>query len=134
MATAESLNSAANGPSSPKEKKRNSARFGNRSRPISADENYDAHVMRLWRTHLSDTGRSCGKNSSHWKAWLKDLDIGSIADVDGEVLVAEIECDCDEDEAEENCEHTSIPTTESGMVLPPAIHEDRQVGPALYHQ
>ena len=65
---------------------------------------------------------------------MKDLDIGSIADVDGEVLVAEIECDCDEDEAEENSEHTSIPTTESGMVLPPATDEDRQVGPALYHQ
>ena len=31
-------------------------------------------------------------------------------------------------------EHISIPTTESGMVLPPATDEDRQVGPALYHE
>ena len=38
------------------------------------------------------------------------------------------------DEAEEKCEHTSMQTTESGMVLPPATDEDRQVGPALYHE
>ena len=71
--------------SSLKSERQSAARFGNESQPISADDDYDAHVTGLWKKHLSETGRSCGKNSSHWKAWLKDLDLSSIVDVDGEV-------------------------------------------------
>ena len=83
---------------------------------------------------MSETGRSCGKNSSHWKVWLKGLDRNPIVDVVGEILMAEVESDCDEVEGEEDCEDLPMPTIESGMDLPPPIDEDRQVEPALYHE
>ena len=65
---------------------------------------------------MEETGRSRGKNSSHWKAWLKDLDIGAIDDADGEILVAEIECDYDENETGEDNTHIPMPTNESGLI------------------
>ena len=57
----------------------------------SADSDFDGHVMGLWRNHLKETGRSCGKNSNHWKSLFAELDLSPDVDVDGEVLVAEVE-------------------------------------------
>ena len=120
--------------SSPKRERQSAARFGNESRPISADDDYDAYVMGLWKKHLSETERSCGKNSSHWKAWLKGLDLNPIVDVVDEILVAEMESDCDEVGSEEDSEDLPMPTTDSGMGLPASTDEDRQVEPAVYHE
>ena len=108
--------------------------MGNESRPNSADDDHDAYVMGLWKKHLSETGRSCGKNSSHWKAWLKGIDLNPIVDVVDEILVAEMESDCDEAEGEEDSEDLPMPTIESGTGLLPPIDEDRQVEPALDHE
>ena len=83
---------------------------------------------------MSETGRSCGKNSSHWKAWLKGLDLNPIVDVVDEILVAEMESDCDEAEGEEDSEDLPMSTIESGTGLPPPTDEDMQVEPALDHE
>ena len=81
--------------------------------------------MGLWKKHLGETGRSCGNSSSLWKAWLKHLDLNPIVDVVGEILVAEIESDCDEVEGEEDCEDSPMPTIESGTGWRPPTDEDR---------
>ena len=82
---------------------KNARHFGNASRPSSSSssqrpphDDFDAHVMGLWKKHLRETGRSCGKNSSHWKSWLEGLDLSPDVDVVGEILGAEIESDCEE--------------------------------------
>ena len=80
---------------SSKSERRNALRFGNASRPSSsvpplrsADDDYDAHAMGLWKKHLRETGRSCCKNSNHWKSWLAGLDLGPDVDMFGEILAA----------------------------------------------
>ena len=62
---------------------------------------------------------------------MKDLGLSSIVDVAGEVLVAEMESDCDEVEGEEDHEDTPMPTNESGMGLPPPTDEDRKVAKTI---
>ena len=87
---------------SSKSERRNAVRFGNASRPSSsssphqsADDDFDAHGMGLGKKHLRETGRSCGKNSKHWRSWLDGLDLSPDVDVVGEIFVAETESDCD---------------------------------------
>ena len=64
-------------------KKRNAARSGVEPQLNSlADCDFDVYVMSLWRDHLKETGRSCGKNSNYWKSWFAKLDLSLDSDVD----------------------------------------------------
>ena len=107
-------------------KKRNAARSGVESRlNPSGDSDFDVYVMRLWRDHLKETGRSCGRNSSYWKSWFAKLDLSFDSDADGEVLVADIESNCDECEVDD-----IVSDTDSPLIT----DDDRRSGPADHDQ
>ena len=77
---------------------KNARHFGNASRPTSVkpsgDESFDILVRGLWRQHLAETGRPVGWNFNYWRIGMSGVDLGLCADAD--VLVAEIESDCEE--------------------------------------
>ena len=103
---------------------------GNASRPnsvkSSGDESFDVLVRGLSRQHLAETGRSIGWTCNSWKAWMSGLDLGS--SVDEEVLVAEIESDCDECDRDDYAREVSV-------VGPPLFtDDDRRSGPADHDQ
>jgi len=77
--------------------------------------------MSLWRDHLKETGRSCGKNSNYWKSWFAKLDLSLDSDIDGEVLVADIESNCDECDCDD-----IVSDTDSPLIT----DDDRRSGPA----
>ena len=102
---------------------------GNASRPTSVkpsgDESFDVLVEGLWRQHLA-TGRSIGWNSNDWNSWMSGLDLGS--SVDEEVLVAEIESDCEECDRDDYSHEVSV----AGSPL--FTDDDRRSGSADHDQ
>ena len=80
--------------------------------------------MGLWKKHLRETGRSCGNNSTHWKSWFEGLDINVGADETCEMLVAELESDCDE------CDRDDYARDVSVVGSPLFTDDDRRSGPA----
>ena len=78
---------------------------------------------------MKETGRPCGKNSSHWKSWFTKLDLSLDVDVDGEVLVADIESDCDECDCDDFVSDTGSPLiTDDDRRLGPADHDQQSQG------
>ena len=74
---------------------------------------------------FEETGRSCGNNSSYWKTWFAKLDLSLDVDVDGEVLVADIESNCDECDCDDFVSDTGSPLI---------TDDDRRSGPADHDQ
>ena len=97
-----------------------------RSSRRSADDDVDAVVTTLWRKHLKETGRSCGRNANNWKLWLEGLDLNPDVDEKCEILVAEIEDECDGDERD--CDNYTREVSVAGSPL--FTDDDRRSGPA----
>ena len=55
---------------------------------------------------MAETGRSIGWNPNYWETWISGLNLGVCADAD--VLVAEIESDCEECDRDDYAREVSV--------------------------